>query len=143
MLEIGTGHGASAFMLARAAPMAFIASLSVNAVEAKAAQRRLDALGCNAKVIVQPSWDFYNVVRHPWNFILVDGDHNHIRRDLEWWERVAPGGLMLFHDYSPAGSAHPSPIVFAELVEFGKRLRREPDVSIVDDTLTGMVGWTK
>jgi len=143
MLEIGTGYGASAFMLAKAAPMAFIASLTINPVEAKAAQRKLDALGCNVKVIVQPSWDFFNVVRHPWSLILVDGDHNQIRRDLQWWKRVAPGGLMLFHDYSPAGSAHPSPIAFSELTEFGKALRREPDVMIVDNTQTGMIGWYK
>lgn len=143
MLEIGTGYGASAFMLARAAPRAFITSLTVNALEANMAQNKLEALGCNVKVIVQPSWDFYSVVRHSWHLILVDGDHNHVRRDLDWWQRVAPGGLMLFHDFSPAGSPHASPVVYAELIKFGESLRRDPDVSIVDNTQTGMVGWYK
>jgi len=142
ILEIGTGHGASAFMLARAAPNAKIVTLGMNPVEAGRARQALRSLGlANVDVIVARSDDFYRSHTLPWQMIFVDGDHNDIRNDLRWWARLLPGGLFLFHDYSPAGSAHASPVVYAALGEFLKTLGRDEfDIRIVDDTQTGMAG---
>lgn len=143
-LEIGTGHGASAFMLARGAPQASITTLTVNAMEGNRARRELDRAGCvNVKIVCMGSLDYFQRVPDKFDIVFVDGDHNAVRYDLIWWERVTPGGVFVCHDYSPATSTHPSPIVYAELNEFRERLGRAFDIEIIDNGQTGMAGWVK
>lgn len=142
MLEIGTAVGYSASMMAQGAPLARITTLNPQVGEIPLAQKNL-APWRNVKVVVMYSWDYLAQTKSGmlYDMIFVDGDHNAIRRDLPWWDHVKPGGLMLFHDYTPQGAKKPSPAVFAELNLFGVRLGLAPDVSLIDDGLTGMVGW--
>lgn len=143
-LEIGTGRGGSGYMLAKAAPNARIDSLTVSLPEAMAARYlwKHEAL-TNIEAHVTPSWDYLqqNAPEMLLDLVFVDGDHNRITRDLPWFNRLAVGGLMLFHDYSPQDSARPSAICYAELNKLAERLGRPFDVRIVDDTKTGMVGF--
>lgn len=142
ILEIGTGAGTSAYMLSMAARAATIVTLNPNQAEAIAAKRRLTAWGCT-NVVVKPiaSWGYLADAGDQWDMIYVDGDHNQIGRDLAWWNRLRTGGLLICHDYSPAASTHPSPIVYATLERFGQWLGRAPEALVVDSELTGMAGW--
>ncbi len=143
VLEIGTGQGGSAYLLARAMPEARIVSLTTNPAEAELARRFLAASHIeNVEVRVQPAMELLQEQnRTRWTMVWVDGDHNQIARDLPWFNRLEVGGLFLCHDWSPAESAHPSPVVYQALVAFGQALGRPADVEIVDETLTGMAGW--
>lgn len=142
ILEIGTGFGASSYMLSKAAPLAEIVSLTVSEAEAEIA-RGCALKGCeNVSVVMQASWEYVKKQRGTkWSMVFVDGDHNRIAKDMPWFNRLHVGGLFLCHDYSPADSAHPSPIVFQTLNGFARVLARPLDVQIVDDTKTGMAGF--
>lgn len=142
-LELGTAYGYSAGIMAAAAPLAQIVTLNPHEDEARAARRNLEAAR-NVAVIVACSWDYLARYTGPeFDLIFVDGDHKQIRRDLPWWNWLAVGGVMVHHDYSPAESARPCPPVYRALNEFSEWLGRAPDVSIIDDGLAGMVGYTK
>ncbi|MDD5059297.1 MAG: class I SAM-dependent methyltransferase [Sideroxydans sp.] len=139
ILEIGTGHGNSAYMLSKAAPEARIVSLSLNKHEAWPAQHALWRAQCgNVQVRVMRS-DRYRRASPDvlWDMIYVDGDHKHILVDMPWWNRVRPGGLMVFHDYSKQAC----PPVFQALNDWRQRLGREFDVLVVDSEGIGMAGW--
>lgn len=143
LLEIGTGRGASGYMLAKACPCARVASLTVDPAGAATA----DSLWAmhrlkNIETTVMASWDYLERYQGgPLDLVFVDGDHNRIARDLPWFNHLRPKGLMVFHDYSPADSPRPSAICHAGLDEMATSLGRPFDVRIVDDTKTGMVGF--
>lgn len=143
ILEIGTGHGGSGYMLAKAAPQARITSLTVDPNGAGVAAGLWKANDCrNIEVVLAASWDYLGL--HPddlWDMVFVDGDHNRIARDLPYFNRLYVGGLFLCHDYSPEDSPRPSAIVYAVLDGLAKQLGRPFDVCLVDETKTGMVGF--
>lgn len=144
ILEIGTGHGASGYMLAKAAPLAQIVSLTISPAESAVAKELWRKGGCNNITgIVEASWDYLARTdgRVMVDMVFVDGDHNNIARDLPWFNRLSIGGLLLCHDYSGERSRTPSPIVYAELNLLSVRLHREFEVMIVDDGGVGMVGF--
>ena len=142
ILEIGTGHGASGTMLAKAAPLAQIISLTVSPAESVAAIELWRKSGCkNIASLVEASWNYLERDRTPFDMVFVDGDHNASARDLPWFNHLGVGGLFLCHDYSPEGSRTPSPIVYAELNRLAERLGRPFDVRLVDDGHVGMVGF--
>ena len=104
VLEIGTAIGYSAAVLASALPDAQIITLNPHASEAAKARANLGAWG-NVTVVEALSWDYLeSYAGEPFDLIFVDGDHKRVRRDFAWWDHLRDGGLMLFHDYSPAGT---------------------------------------
>jgi len=139
ILEIGTGHGASGYMLAKAAPEAQIISLTINPVEAAQAMVLWLKSGChNITSIVEASVAYLGMTAATsWSMVFVDGDHNHIARDLPWFNRLSIGGLFLCHDYSPAASR----VVYAELNAMAVRLGRQFDVILIDEENIGMAGF--
>lgn len=142
ILEIGTGHGGSAYMLAHAAPNATVVSITTNPHEKIDAERYWRSVGIkHALVVVEPSWDFLARTEDMFDFVFIDGDHNRIARDLPWFNRLNVGGLMVCHDYSPQDSRTPSGIVFDELNALRDRLGRPFDVSLIDEGKVGMVGF--
>lgn len=146
ILEIGTGHGGSGYMLAKAAPQAKIASLTIDPNGTAVAAGLWKQGNChNIEAVFALSWNFLEVQENPlaplWDMVFVDGDHNRIARDLPWFNRLLPGGLLLCHDYSPQDSPRPSAIVYAVLDGMAEQLGRPFDVRLVDDTKTGMVGF--
>jgi predicted O-methyltransferase YrrM len=137
ILEVGCFHGRSAAILALAAPKAVIVTISPDAEHVRAARENTVRLGVDVRQMT--SRQFLDRYASEWNMVFVDGDHRHVEVDLEWWSRILPGGLILFHDYTPQR--------YRSLVEtldaFGRMLGRGPDVSLIDDRMVGMVGWYK
>jgi predicted O-methyltransferase YrrM len=160
ILEIGTALGYSAAMMAEAAPTAHITTLNPKEIEYPRAVKWL-APYTNVHVAKIKSWDFLEAARHfstptyQWqvDMIFVDGDHGQIKRDLPWWEFLKVGGLMLFHDYSPEGSARPCQPVYDAVNDFAVGLGREPDLLVdwgiepdllvIDDRGVGLAGFYK
>ena len=90
------------------------------------------------------SWSYLAGYKGPaFDVVFVDGDHKQVARDLPWFNWIHPGGLMLFHDYSPAESTHACPPVYDVVNARAIRLGRELDVLLVDDTLAGIAGFYK
>jgi predicted O-methyltransferase YrrM len=138
ILEIGTGFGASTFMLSKAAPLAMIVSLSASVDETEIALKSLQAAGCiNVQVAVQMSWDRLAQYTGPeLDMVFVDGDHLCILRDMPWWNWIKVGGLMCWHDYSPRAC----PPILAAVNAWAKRLGRLLDVFVTDDVGIGFAG---
>ena len=139
ILEIGTGAGYSTAIMAQAAPNAHIMTLNTNEPE------RLDSLEAlspwrNIQSIGKASWDFLDGYRGPHlDLIFVDGDHKRVAKDLPWWDWVAPGGLMLFHDYSESQC----PPVYNTLNKWRGELGQDFDVLLTDSDGVGMAGFYK
>lgn len=142
ILEIGTAWGYSAACMATAASKAELITLNPKQTEYPVAIRHL-AYWPNVKVMNIKSWDYVDQNENIFDMIFVDGDHGQVRRDLIWWEFLKPGGLLLFHDYAPAGSGRPCQPVYDEVNRFAEQLGRPPDVLIVDDRGVGLAGFYK
>lgn len=143
MLDIGTGAGHSAAVMAVASPRARIMTMTPKAAEAIAASRFTRPYE-NVEVWTMTSEEFRRTYDGPdLVLVFVDGDHKHAERDVPWWEWVRPGGVMLFHDYSPTGSRSPAQRVVDAVDRMAVRLGRRPDVMIVDTNGDGMAGFRK
>jgi predicted O-methyltransferase YrrM len=145
-LEIGTGQGASGYMLAKAAPRAQVLSITISPAEVAAATTLWMGQGCGNGIYASrvASWDLLQrtaVDPVRLDLVFVDGDHNQIARDLPWFNRLRPGGLFLCHDYSPQESRCPSAIVYAALNRLLGVLGRPFDVLLQDEHLVGMAGF--
>lgn len=145
ILEIGTGKGYSTSFLVQALPDEHIISLSVRDDEQLEAKNTITRLGYNnVEFITANSRDYVDsACQHKFDLIFVDGDHAKVHKDLIYWEFMAKGGLMLFHDYCPFDAANPQPHVYRVLNEFSTEINQPFDVEIVDDVKIGMVGFYK
>lgn len=142
-LEIGTARGYTAAIMAEAAPKANIVTLNVRDNEIEEARQHL-APYRNVTVVKAVSWDYLKEYRGPGlHFVFVDGDHKRIKKDLPWYSKVLPGGMMVFHDYAPAGTRRACPPVYDALNEFSRKLGQDFDVLVVDDGGVGFVGFCK
>ncbi len=141
ILEIGTAHGWSAGVMAEAAPLAHITTMTPNQGNFEVATYNLRNYS-NIEVICFASVPFLQQYNGPdFDMIFVDGDHKNIRLDLPYWNLLYTDGLFFHHDYSPAVSSRPCPPVYKELNKFGLYLGRDRDVLIMSDTYVGMIGW--
>jgi len=142
ILELGTAVGYSASLLAQGAPRAQIVTLNPRTGELPLARQNLRPFA-NVTLLERYSWD--HLAQTPAGVVLdmvfVDGDHNHIARDLPWFNHLAIGGLLLCHDYTPLGGRKPSPIIYAELNHLAEKLGRPFDVSVIDESQVGMAGF--
>jgi len=143
ILEIGTFWGYSAAVMAEAAPEAQIVTLNPKAHEVPIARQNLSAY-LNVKVVEAFSWDYLkDCDGQTFDMIFVDGDHKRVTLDLPFWEHIVPGGLFLFHDYSPDETPRPCPAVYQAVNEFAFANGVIFDVLVVDDTGVGMAGFYK
>lgn len=143
MLEIGTYYGYTAFVTASAAPLATLTTLNPVPWEYDIARQYLKQWP-RVRPFCVHSWDYLESYAGPeLDFIFVDGDHKRVRNDLPWFNWLSPGGLIVFHDYSPNGSGRACPPVWRALQWLSEYLERAPDVEIIDDQNVGMVGWYK
>jgi len=141
VLEIGTAFGYSASVLAEACPQAQIVTLNPKEKEYPHAVKALSAYP-NVTPLMVRSWDYLaQYDGKPLSLVWVDGDHERVRRDFPWWNHLHVGGLMLYHDYSPADSWRPTVCVYDALNELREQMGRDFDVLITDDGGVGMCGW--
>lgn len=141
ILEIGCNRGLTAGLMKLAAPQALVTTLEPSREMRRIARENIVPLG----VVVRPhtSVAYLDVIKDStkrYDLIFVDGDHKHVRLDLPYWNHLKVGGLFLHHDYSPEQSARPCPPVYEALNDFARKMQREPDVLVVDDTGVGMWG---
>lgn len=143
ILEIGTAWGYSAAVMAEAAPEAKIVTLNPKLHEVERARGHLAAYP-NVTIRMELSWDVLAAYDGPaLDMVFVDGDHQRVHLDFPWWDHLAVGGLMLFHDYSPKGSKRPCPSVYAAVNKFAGWLGRIPDILVMDYRYVGMAGFVR
>lgn len=143
ILEIGTAHGYSCFFIASAAPLASIATLNPREDECAIARHNL-ARFQNVEVVTATSVEYLmRCAGEQLDLIFVDGDHKRVRDDFPYWQHLKPGGLMLFHDYSPQESTRPCQVVYEAVNSWCVELGKELDVVVVDDNRVGMAGIYK
>ena len=142
ILEIGTLQGRSARILAAAAPSAQIVTLTPDMYGAKIARKNVRDL--NVEVVVTRSVDYLAQDCALWDMVFVDGDHYRVAEDVPWFNKLAVGGLIVFHDYTPPSAEHSRkgyPPVVAAVDGLAQRLGRRPDVLLVDSLEVGMAGF--
>lgn len=141
ILEIGTAHGFSAAVMALASPYSCITTLNPKDGEFEIAQMNLASLNC-VTVVKARSEDYLEVAQaHQYDLIFDDGDHQHVAANLPYVDLLVEGGVMLWHDYSPADSARPCPPVYDVLGKvFTRRKTVKPDIIINDTQRVGMAG---
>ena len=151
ILEIGTAWGYSAACMAEGAPQADIVTLNPkgrpHGDEVEKARKHLRGYS-GITVLQRTSGDHLVKLSRltewtPYDMIFVDGDHNRVAIDLGFWHWLKPGGLFLFHDYSPEGSWRACPPVFSALNRMRDSLGRDFDVLVRDDREVGLAGWYK
>lgn len=146
ILEIGTALGYSAAVMAAAAPWANIITLNPKEHEFVEATEALRAFP-NVTTVMAPSADYLADVSSDiiWDMVFVDGFHNRVAMDFPWFYHLRGGGLMLFHDYSPATAKHrPCAPVYEKVNWMAKTLGRyTPDVLLVDEDQNGLAGFRR
>lgn len=142
ILEIGTALGYSCSWIAEAAPFAKIITLNPRSDEATIARWNLRYYS-NVRVVEAISWEYRPRFTTPLSAVFVDGDHKRVTFDLPYWDQIVPGGLMIFHDYSPEGSGRPCPPVYEALNGFGAEKGLDFGVYVVDNEDVGLVGFYK
>jgi predicted O-methyltransferase YrrM len=140
-LEIGTAWGYSAAVMAEAASLATITTLNPKPSEFERAVKHLKPYENVTPKLVH-SWDYLEgYAGEALDLIFVDGNHDQVERDLPWWDHLKPGGLMLFHDYSPDGSGRPCQQVMDKVDAWAASNELEPGVRVEDNRGIGMIGF--
>ena len=139
ILEIGANRGMSACVMQLAAPQADVTTLEPHRKRRDIVRTNIAGIGVHVRP--ETSTAFLDVDDCTYDMIFVDGDHDHVRADLPWYNRLAIGGLFLHHDFSPDGSSRPTQPLFEALTEFWRVLDHAPEVLVRDLTGTGIAGW--
>lgn len=145
-LEIGSAYGYSAAHLSYGAPQATVVGLNPKESEITIAAASLRDRS-QVRFVKHTSewlWAMNQIIPTQWDLIFVDGDHRLALFDFNFYYHLRPGGIILFHDYSPENSSRPTAEVFKDVNRIRDDIIKRPfDISIVDDGLNGLVGWIK
>ncbi len=100
-VECGVAHGGSLACWA-AARVGRGPIVGVDVKFRQGVRERLDAYGYGITYLEMPSWDGANKVKQSVAFAFIDSDHSEagVPRDIAVWpDKIAPGGILAFHDY--------------------------------------------
>jgi len=140
ILEIGSFHGFTAALMASAAGAAQVITLDCDEEHVLISRENLTAYP-NVEVIHTLSQDW---PKCPVDMVFVDGDHGPaMREDLEWWEWLNPGGLLVIHDVSMTNTWKAIDVVDGVLDFMATHQISLPDVMVVDGGSRGLIGFYK
>ncbi len=139
ILEVGTGLGYTSWVMSAATPTANITTLNPSLNERLIAKEVLN--GFHVDVLAHTSREFFELDETKYDLIFIDGDHNDIAFDCKWYDRLAPDGLIIFHDYSPIDAWSPQPIVFNYLNKMKDTKWGPENYLFVDNGKVGMIAW--
>lgn len=133
VVEIGTKYGFSGVVLAQAVPNSRMWTVDIS--EPMCIRAKIALADFPHVVVLNDSSAHFAQNAGTVHFVFIDGDHETATQDaLAWWERLASGGLMLFHDYTAAK--------FPNVIE-AVALLGEPDLVLMNDKGEGMAGVYK
>jgi predicted O-methyltransferase YrrM len=98
IVNIGVFRCASMYCLRAGAPAARIIGIDVAACPIP-----IDPT-LKAEFIIEDSTTCHVQVEGPIHLLFIDGDHHYevVKADIKnWTPKVAPGGIVVFHDYAP------------------------------------------
>lgn len=143
-LEVGSWKGLSSSIIARHTDVLYCVDTWLGApneenMHFEAKHKNIFAIFCNninslnlgqvVKALVMSS-DEARLIFAPdhLDFIYIDGDHSYqqVKKDLDWWDKLNPGGILAGHDYDPN---HPG-VTQAVDERFNGQLRRMEKSSI-------------
>ncbi len=140
--EIGTARGYSASAIAQGIAPGRLTTITPDATDHANARINLHDL-TNVQILMEYSTALLPVVGVRFDLIFVDGDHKRVRADFPYFNHIRPGGLIVFHDYSPETSVRACPPVYEGLNLMRERLGRDFDVLVVDSGGVGMAGFVR
>lgn len=144
ILDIGTAYGYSAAVMAQAAPLARITTITPKTEEYAKAFGYLSGEFHNVFPLQAYSADHLAAYQGPaLDLLVVDGDHtaDGIRRDFGWLRWLKPGSWVFFHDYSPKGAERQCPPVKEAVDELAAAIGRPFDVLVTDERHNSIVAW--
>ncbi len=129
--------------MATAAPGVQVITLNPKPGEFEKASSNL-SIRSTVKVVRNTSKEFWATDGQTFEMIFVDGDHSRamVLHDSQFFNRLQPGGAILFHDYSPDDSLRPSGGSYLALNELQAK-HRKADITVVGDGKIGMLGWIR
>lgn len=140
-VDIGTYYGRSAKVFLLATDDGFIVSLTPDPAHiARAAEELSSWIPLRCSLQETTSAAFFVHTYNQFDWVFVDGDHGPaVLQDARYWDRLRPGGVMIFHDYSPGR--------FPYVIRAVERVRSHSDCSVeweaIDREGAGMIALRK
>ena len=143
--EVGTCYGWTAAIMQHAAPKAHVMTCTPNPNHVIIARRNLAAHFPAIEVVETKSVDWLDHISdNTLDMVFIDGDHEAVRDDLPFYNKLKVDGLKFHHDYCPdrpeCTGPRPCRWVYEALNEFADKMHPF-DVLMTDHNREAVGGW--